>query len=346
MKKITLDDLAKELKISKGTVDRAIHNRPGVSPKTKAKVLDLVKKYNYRPDKVARVMSLKAKKITIGVVCPAEPAFFWQHVISGLKAAQKEFADFGLEVKCKTTGAPRETIIIVEKIQQLAAERCEGLVVVPTDTPQLKEKIAELKGQGIPVVTLNDDLEDSQRLFYVGPQLRQSGRAAGELLGRFLRGRGRVAAITGSVQSYEYRERLCGFCEVLAERYQGIEVVGQYTIDYNQKDDMLEAIRNLDGIYNCDGASLAEVGELIASTETILVGHEISEKVEELLQAGIVDAVISQDPFAQGYYAIKFLFDYLAWEAAPPCQQMYTRLDVILRENLNLGEQIINPYYT
>ena len=61
MKKITLDDLAKELKISKGTVDRAIHNRPGVSPKTKAKVLDLVKKYNYRPDKVARVMSLKPK---------------------------------------------------------------------------------------------------------------------------------------------------------------------------------------------------------------------------------------------------------------------------------------------
>ena len=52
---------------------------------------------------------------------------------------------------------------------------------------------------------------------------------------------------------------------------------------------------------------MAEVGELLASTETILVGHEISEKVEELLQAGIVDAVISQDPFAQGYYAIKFL---------------------------------------
>ncbi len=348
MKKITLDDLAKELNISKGTVDRAIHNRPGVSPRTKEKVLKLVAKYNYKPDKVARVMSLKAKKIKIGVVCQAEPGFFWDHVIAGLRAAQRELADFGLELNCQRTGYKREAHAIIEKIDALVAEGSDALIIVPTDTPKLKEKIAQLKRQGIPVATLNDDLVNSQRLFYVGPQVRKSGRVAGDLMGRFLRGRGRVATITGSVQSFEYRERLRGFHEVLCERYPGIEVVGQHTMDYSQDSNLFEAFKGLDGIYNSDGATLAKVGELIesAASHIVLVGHELSEQVEALLREGIVDAAISQDPFSQGYFIVKLLFNYLAWGVTPPCEQMNTRVDIILKENINLGDQIINPYYT
>ena len=54
MKKVTLQDIANELGISKGTVDRAIHNRPDISLETREKVLKLVEKYNYKPDKIAR----------------------------------------------------------------------------------------------------------------------------------------------------------------------------------------------------------------------------------------------------------------------------------------------------
>lgn len=351
MKKVTLEDLAKELNISKGTVDRAIHGRPGVSPKTKAKVLQLVEKYNYKPDKVARVLSIKAKKIKIGVVCQAKPGFFWDHVIAGLKAAQRELADFGLELYCQQTGHRRESGAIIEKINELVEEGIDALAIVPVDTLELKDKIEELKDQGIPVATLNDDLSHSQRLFYVGPQVRQSGRVAGDLLGRFLQGQGRVAIITGSVQSFEYKERLQGFLEVLQERYPEIEVDGEYTVAYaNQENQPLsEKIKGLDGIYNLDGATLASVGELVRESSSwrkiFLVGHELSWQVEELLAGGIVDATISQDPFSQGYFIVKLLFNYLVEGVAPPAERMNTRLDIILKENMLKQDNIINPYY-
>jgi LacI family transcriptional regulator len=343
MKKITLEDLARELNISKGTVDRAIHNRPGVSPKTKEKVLKLVEKYDYKPDKVARVLSLKGKRIKIGVVLQDQPNFFWDHVKGGLEAAQSELADFGLELSYRSTGYKRESQAILKKIDELVEEGIDALIIVPVDTEQLKNKIDELD---IPVATLNDDLANSKRLFYVGPQLRQSGRVAGELLGKFMQGQGRVVIIQGSVQSFEYKERLHGFLEILDERYQGLNVVGQYTIENVQEcQSLVEKMQDIDGLYNLDGASLAAVGKMLREVpqKIFLVGHELSGEVEEQIEQGIVDATISQDPFCQGYFIAKLLFDYLVEGAVPP-ERMNTRLDIIMRENIS-RDNIINPYY-
>ena len=59
MKKTTLQDIATELGISKGTVYRAIHDKMDVSPSTRTKVLELVEKWNYKPDRIARSLSTK-----------------------------------------------------------------------------------------------------------------------------------------------------------------------------------------------------------------------------------------------------------------------------------------------
>ena len=49
IKKITLKNTADELGVSKGTVDRAIHNRPGISVELKNKIMSLIEKYGYKP---------------------------------------------------------------------------------------------------------------------------------------------------------------------------------------------------------------------------------------------------------------------------------------------------------
>ena len=47
---ITEKEIAALAGVSRGTVDRALKDRPGVSPETKARVLAIAKKYNYRPN--------------------------------------------------------------------------------------------------------------------------------------------------------------------------------------------------------------------------------------------------------------------------------------------------------
>jgi len=48
--KITTTQLARICGVSQGTVDRALHNREGINPETRARILEIAKEYDYRPN--------------------------------------------------------------------------------------------------------------------------------------------------------------------------------------------------------------------------------------------------------------------------------------------------------
>ena len=53
----TIEDVATAAGVSTGTVSRVLNGRPGVSPTTKAAVLEVVARLGYRPDSAARQLS-------------------------------------------------------------------------------------------------------------------------------------------------------------------------------------------------------------------------------------------------------------------------------------------------
>jgi len=360
MDKITLQDIANELGISKGTVDRAVHNRPDVSIETKKKVLELIEKYNYKPDKAARSLSLKSKKTRIGIICQNNPAFFWDCIKKGINAAGDEISDFGIQLIYKELKNGRNSDDIMSKIDELLEEKVNAVILVPVECNNLREKIKGLVSENIAVATLNDDITESGRIFYVGPQIKQSGRIAGELTAKFLSGKGRAITINIGLESLEYRQRLEGFNEILNERYKDIHIIANYTFNYemmgsnNSSSSIIKSILensgDMDAIYDIDGAFLYNIGLIVKSIKNLkdvkLIGHEISDNVRKLINDGTIHACISQDPYSQGYYAVKFIFDYLMDGKRPEFDRMFTRLDVILRENMCCKGNIINPFYT
>ena len=66
-KNVTLFDLADALGISTGTVHRALHDHPGVSAATKARVLQMAQTLGYRPNLAARFLSSKRNLSISGV---------------------------------------------------------------------------------------------------------------------------------------------------------------------------------------------------------------------------------------------------------------------------------------
>ena len=78
--------------------------------------------------------------------------------------------------------------------------------------------------------------------------------------------------------------------------------------------------------------------------KTVLIGHELSEEGIRLIENGIIDACISQNPYVQGYYSVKMLSEYLLDGIKPLYDRMYTRLDIIMKENVTCHERMINPY--
>ena len=79
-------EIAKSLDISIGTVDRALHNRPGINEQTRRRILQRAKALGYRPNLAARFL-VSQKELRIGVNLPQEIAPFFDLVREGIQDA-------------------------------------------------------------------------------------------------------------------------------------------------------------------------------------------------------------------------------------------------------------------
>lgn len=356
MSKITMQDIAKELGITKTTVHRALTGSPYIKEETREKILNLATKYGYKPNKVARSLSMMNKKINIGVIIQSMPEFFWSNIIKGIDTAEKELNDFGVRVIYRQIKNRRSVDEILISIDSLIEEGVDAIALVPLNYNQIRKAVNDTVDKKIPVVTFNDDITDTKRLFYVGPRIRQSGRIAGELMARFLCGHGNVVAICGSLNSFELGERLAGFREVFEESYKDINIVANLSCNCQNVvsnvnemlKNMLSSVKSMDGIYDAGGGTLGEIGEIKKNNpllkDVICIGHELSDKVRDLLSERVVHACISQDPFSQGYHVIKLLSDYIIGRIKPTYERMYSRLDIIMKENIVTQNDIYNLF--
>ena len=81
---VTIRDLARELRVSCSTISRALKDHPGISQETKKAVVELARKWNYKPNAVALSLR-KSKTNIIGVIIPEIVHFFFSNVIAGIE---------------------------------------------------------------------------------------------------------------------------------------------------------------------------------------------------------------------------------------------------------------------
>ncbi|MCD8384780.1 MAG: LacI family transcriptional regulator [Clostridiales bacterium] len=92
----TIDEVARELGISKTTVSRAISGKGRISAETRARVLDFIQKHNYRPNMVARGLA-QSRTYNICLVLPSDHAIddmpFFQRCMAGVceMAASRDY---------------------------------------------------------------------------------------------------------------------------------------------------------------------------------------------------------------------------------------------------------------
>ncbi len=70
-RKLTIDDIARELNISKTTVSRAISGKGRIGQETKAKVMGYIKENNYKPSAIAKGLA-QSKTFNISFVMSGE----------------------------------------------------------------------------------------------------------------------------------------------------------------------------------------------------------------------------------------------------------------------------------
>ena len=65
---VTLKQIADMAGVHKSTVDKVIHDRPGVSEAKREQIRALLKQYGYESNPLAKALNYQKKKLTVGIL--------------------------------------------------------------------------------------------------------------------------------------------------------------------------------------------------------------------------------------------------------------------------------------
>ncbi len=118
--------LAKRCGVSQGTVDRALHNRGGINPETRRRILKAAEKFSYLANPAAREI-MTGKSLWAGAVIPSLTSLFFSDL---LEAVRNELNRKGIRLLLTTAADDSETI---EALRDFAARRAKFALIVPPD---------------------------------------------------------------------------------------------------------------------------------------------------------------------------------------------------------------------
>lgn len=342
--KSTIKRIAQLAGVSRGTVDRVLHERGGVNPRTAARVREIAGELDYKTNLVAK--SLSAKNLrgsqTIGVLLNSRGNPFYNDIVAGVAAKAAEIADFGFEVRIvELEGYDVERQL--RAIDSLAEEGVSGLAVSPINSPAVAAKLRELRDKNIPAVCLNNDVEDAPRLAYVGSDSKRCGHVAAGLFGLLSDGKPQeIAIVAGSFMILGHYQRVQGFRERAKAEFPSFRIVAEAE---NNDNDLLSYIATktilnqhpgLSGLFfgaaGIEGG-LRAVEEAGMLKKLRVVTVDMIDVVKRQLLAGNVTATICQEPYKQGFEAVRVLFDYLL-AGKKPAGDIYTETQIMIRQSI------------
>lgn len=338
----TIKEIAELAGVSRGTVDRVLNNRGMVNPDTARKVKEIADALNYKPNRAALILSAQKKKLKLGVILFGTTNPFFDEVIIGINEKKKELEGYNcdIEVKCIPMGIDEQ----LEAINSLVEQGVNGIALAPYNDKRIANKINELYNIGIPVVTLNTDIENSKRIAYVGSNYNLSGKTAAGLMNIITHGKVNVGIVSGSENVMCHSQRIEGFKECIKNNYPHINIVE--TI-YNNDDDIQsfeltsKLLKNEDinalffvagGVYGgCRAVISCNKEDHITS-----IAFDSVPTTREMIEKGLIKATICQQPKLQGSKPLDILFSYLSTGELPKEECNYVSVDICIKENINI----------
>jgi LacI family transcriptional regulator len=146
---ITLDDIARRLKVSRVTVSKALRGHPDISIEMTKRIRKLASELGYSPNIMARNLSSRRTNM-IGLVVPKIAHAFFGSVIEGAydTAFENQFETI-LTVSQESTD--RE----LKHLQTLVAMRVDGIIISISQETQDMERFRWIRKMGIPLVFMD-----------------------------------------------------------------------------------------------------------------------------------------------------------------------------------------------
>ena len=341
---LTYKKIAELAGVSRGTVDRVLNNRGRVSPEVKKKIMELARQNQFVPNQAGKALAKARNPVKIGVVIHLTQIPFFSQVLEGINKAAAEIKGLGGEILVSEIPT-MDGEAHVKAVEGLLEQGVHGLCISPVEDAALRDYLnEERRERGIPIVTFNTDMTGLEHMCFVGLDNMRSGRTAAGLMNMlFAGGRGKTLIISGFAVNRANSQRLDGFIEETADKYPNLEIVG---IQFNADDEQsaykitlsaLEDHPDLAGIYMI-AAGQAGVCRALEQTGTArkikVIVHDMLPETVEYINNGVIDFIIDQNAFEQGYLSARILYNYLFDGKTPECDNFFTDISIKTMYNI------------
>lgn len=245
MKKIFLKDIAEELNLSKTAVSLVLNNRGDenkISKETQKRIVDFAKKSNYRPNQMARGLSL-GKSETIGLIVPNISDIFYAKIAHHVELKAKEF---GYNVVFSSSNESSE--LERELIFTMLNRQVDGLIIASTQ--KNGADIIKLKEAKFPFVLIDRHYPDIKTNYVIVDNFGGTKDMTKHLLNN---GRKKIGFISIESQLDALLQRRLGYEMALSEG--GLEVdqniikeLHAFNYEVEMKNVIKEMVSGLQGV--------------------------------------------------------------------------------------------------
>lgn len=339
---IGVKEIAKKANVSIATVDRVLHDRPGVSVKTKKKIEDLIKKYNYQPNILARVLATR-KPVTIATLIPSvsKETNYWQAPLEGLKQAESEMGQFGISLQ-KYFFDLNDKKTFTSQVKKILTSDVAGVLLAPSFLEDAQKFVVECDKRKIPYVFINSDIPGQNNLCYIGPDLHASGYMAAHLVNFIIEEKQKALVVNISSMPdsiYHLLRKEDGFRAYFTDGSKHIDILKAdiRKTDYKSIKKELTPIfatHDISAVFvtNSRVFYVARFLEEAGYNDVALIGYDFIEKNISYLENGTIDFLICQKPREQAYRGIIALYNKLV-RKENVVQTQYMSIDINTKEN-------------
>jgi LacI family transcriptional regulator len=344
-KKARIKDIARMAGVSIGTIDRVIHNRGEVAEKTRVKVQQYLKETNYSPNVVAQ--ALKSRKMFHLISLLPESSHensFWKKHSFGTRRAIEELEPFPLSLSQVTFDIQSEADF-QNKAAKVLSLKPDGVLLAPIFKTESIVFCNALLAENIPFVFIDGFIEDTGFLAYIGENIFQSGRVAGQLTDMItpIDCDILIVSIAKNIRNVHHLDkRADGFMSYFKNgRNRGKKIVlnipDPSPATIKKSIDNIISENPLIGSIFITGSRSYLIGAYLEKNglkSINLIGYDLLDLNVKYLKSGTTQFLIGQRPDEQIYKAIKKLFEFLSQNKIPE-QIEYLPVDIITSENVD-----------
>lgn len=351
-KRITVKDIATLAGVSKGTVDRVLHNRGEVSEASREKVMRIARQIGYKPNMHASLLASQKRYVMVCMIPEYAPGEYWDLVAKGITAAQKKAEPFRISIQLFKYDLFSERSMD-ECFARVMEQRPDAVVMAPTFQSRARAIMDELHARDIPCLLIDSCLPDCTYLAYFGMHMMRSGYLAAHLLtDRCSADKIAVFRIHKDMESVNNsaESRYAGFRQYLEEHAPHTELIHLYIHPYDREYNRtvlrsffvahpdVRHIITFNSRVHLIAEYLKQEGR---ESSTVLIGFDHLPRNVGALENGTVKFLITQHTENILSLCAQTVINHLIYHVPPVQRDTFLPMDILTRYNADFYRPVL-----